>query len=835
MAGNGSRLAVERAALRRVATVVAGESSPHEVLGAVTEEVARVLGTEAVGMLRFEPDGTATLIAQSDTPWDPPPLGTSLTLEGENVIAPVLRTGRATRFDDWANATGSVATMARSLGIRSSVATPIVVEGRLWGAMIAATNRSEPLPADTESRIGEFTELVATAISSIASREQHARLAAEQAALRRVAMLVARGAPPADVFDSVAEELGRLLDVGSTGLVRFEDDDAATVVAGWGRLGEAVAVGARLPVGGTNVVSQIARTGRPARLDDFAHAASGPIADHARRVNTRASMGSPIVVAGRLWGAMIAAALEGEPLAPDAAPRLGQFSELVATAIANAEARVALGRLADEQAALRRVATLVAEEAPEAELFAKVAEEAASVLGPGVGCAILRYEADETGTVVAAPGEPPPVGIHVPIAIQGRLWGAMVVAGSEAAPLPAGTEQRVSQFTELVATAIANARARAEVQRLADEQAALRRVATLVAQAAAPTDVFNAVIAEVAELLGAAQVGLMRAESSREVTILAHRGQKPGVMRAGMRVPLDGDSATAQVLRTGSSARFDTAEEGSGTIAQIARRSSANATVGTPITVEGGIWGVITASWTGRDEPPADAEARLTQFAELLATAIANAESRDQLAASRARVLTAGDQARRRVVRDLHDGAQQRLVHTIITLKLARQELRNNTERTEALLADALDHAEQGNAEIRELAHGILPAVLTRGGLDAGVDALVSRLDLPVDVVVTSTRLAPDVEASAYFIVAEALTNVVKHSQATRAGVTVAVGHGKLKVEVSDDGVGGADPQGQGLLGIGDRVAALGGRLRIDSPPGGGTVLAAELPLPAER
>src|SRR3954466_15850911 len=169
MLESGSRLAVERAALRRVATLVARESSPVEVLGAVTQEVARVLGTEAVGMLRFEPDGTASLIAQSDTPWDPPPLGFRFTLEGDNVIAPVLRTGRAARFDDWGSATGMVAEMARSLGIRSSVARatppgsppPSVVEGRLGGTMIAVSSRSEPLPADTESRIGDFTELVA--------------------------------------------------------------------------------------------------------------------------------------------------------------------------------------------------------------------------------------------------------------------------------------------------------------------------------------------------------------------------------------------------------------------------------------------------------------------------------------------------------------------------------------------------------------------------------------------------------------------------------------------------------------------------------------------------
>jgi PAS domain S-box-containing protein len=366
---------------------------------------------------------------------------------------------------------------------------------------------------------------------------------------------------------------------------------------------------------------------------------------------------------------------------------------------------------------------------------------------------------------------------------------------------------------------------------LAHEQAALRRVAALVAKGAAPTEVFGAVSVEVARLLGAAQVGLVRYESEQEVSVLAMHGQHPAVPRAGMRLPLEGDSVTERVLRTGRSARINYGEEGRGAIAEIARRSNVNVTVGAPITVEGRLWGVIPASWEGDTVPPVDAEERLARFAELLDTAVGNADSRDQLTASRARVLTAGDEARRRVVRDLHDGAQQRLVHTILALKLARSAVAEDRERAEALLAEALDHAEQSNAELRELAHGILPSVLTRGGLLAGVDALVSRIDIEVEVDVTSTRLPPEIEASAYFIVAEALTNVVKHSQAGSAQVAATVCDGWLRVEVRDDGVGGADPGSHGLLGVDDRVAALGGRLRIDSPPGAGTVLTAELPL----
>jgi signal transduction histidine kinase len=202
------------------------------------------------------------------------------------------------------------------------------------------------------------------------------------------------------------------------------------------------------------------------------------------------------------------------------------------------------------------------------------------------------------------------------------------------------------------------------------------------------------------------------------------------------------------------------------------------------------------------------------------------------LAASRARIVAATDEERRRVVRDLHDGAQQRLVHTIITLKLAHRAVQNEEEGAPALLTEALDQAEQANAELRELAHGILPAVLTQGGLRAGVDALASRMPLPVENRVSVGRLPAPVEATAYLVVAEALTNVAKHSRAGRAEVTARVEDGTLRVQVRDDGVGGARPDGSGLLGLADRLAVLDGQLRVESPADGGTLLAADLPLP---
>jgi signal transduction histidine kinase len=208
----------------------------------------------------------------------------------------------------------------------------------------------------------------------------------------------------------------------------------------------------------------------------------------------------------------------------------------------------------------------------------------------------------------------------------------------------------------------------------------------------------------------------------------------------------------------------------------------------------------------------------------------AEAALRRREADSRARVLAAADEERRRVVRDLHDGAQQRLVHTVITLKLARRALDQHAD-AEPLIDEALEHAERATAELRELAHGIMPAVLTRGGLRAGVDALVARVPLPVTVDVCGDRFHPALEATAYFVVAEALTNVVKHAHAHAAEVTAVRDGDALHVAVRDDGVGGALDASSGLLGLDDRVTSLKGSLRVDSPPGGGTCVEAILPL----
>jgi len=257
--------------------------------------------------------------------------------------------------------------------------------------------------------------------------------------------------------------------------------------------------------------------------------------------------------------------------------------------------------------------------------------------------------------------------------------------------------------------------------------------------------------------------------------------------------------------------------------------------VGTPVVVEGRLWGTIVASWNSDGAAPADTEERMARFAELLGTAIANADTRDQLTTSRARLVKAGDEARRRVVRDLHDGAQQRLVHTIVALKLAQRAFRDGDGdgEAESLIGEALRQAKRSNAELRELVHGLLPAALTHGGLREGVYSVVERVALPVELEISDARFTPEVEASAYFVIAEALTNVMKHSHATAAKVVAAVNAGNLCIEVRDNGTGGADPDGRGLVGMKDRVTALGGRLEVESPAGRGTVLRATLPLSA--
>jgi PAS domain S-box-containing protein len=370
-----------------------------------------------------------------------------------------------------------------------------------------------------------------------------------------------------------------------------------------------------------------------------------------------------------------------------------------------------------------------------------------------------------------------------------------------------------------------------ELQVLADEQAALRRVATLVVSGVPAAEVFSAVAEELKRLFDAEGTAIARLEPDNTITIVAITGSGRNLIPVGSRVKLQPGMVLGEVIRTGRAARVDDYRREPEVVRGLAQRMGVRCTVAVPIMVEGSLWGAIGAG-TDREHFPADTQQRLGEFTELVGTAISNIQARSDLAASRARIVAAADEERRRVVRDLHDGAQQRLVHTIVTLQLAHRALRNDEQsQFPALLTEALDNAEQAKVELRELAHGILPAVLTQGGLRAGVDALASRTPVPVQNAVTVGRLPSAVEATAYFVVAEALTNVAKHAHARRATVTARVEDSTVRLQVRDDGIGGARPYGSGLLGLADRLAAHDGQLRVESPADGGTLVAADIPL----
>ena len=376
-------------------------------------------------------------------------------------------------------------------------------------------------------------------------------------------------------------------------------------------------------------------------------------------------------------------------------------------------------------------------------------------------------------------------------------------SGERAVAEPVGNEEAYV-VRELGERRAPRRRRRDQLRMLADEHGALRRLAMAVAHNVPSAEIFAAVADEIAPLLGADDAAVVRFEPDGMAAIVAG-------------AQLDDSPVITKVFGTGRSARVD----------------GIRSAVASPIVVDGRLWGALVAS-SNREPLPEDSEQRMANFTELVGLVIANAESRAELTASRGRVMAAADEARREIQRDLHDGAQQRLVCTVIALKLARQALGDVPAPAAALIDEALAHAEGATRDLRELAHGILPSGLSRGGLRAGIQSLVARIDVTVSVEVTAERLPAPLEATAYFIVAEALTNTVKHAHAGSAQIAAVVDGGVLRLVVRDDGVGGASSDGgSGLLGLRDRVRALNGELRIQSPPGEGTVVAATLPIPA--
>ncbi|MDT4969924.1 MAG: hypothetical protein QOG22_67 [Pseudonocardiales bacterium] len=538
-------------------------------------------------------------------------------------------------------------------------------------------------------------------------------LADEQAALRRVATLVARGTSPEKVFAAVVEEAGRLVGSHLAGMARYDSDDAMTLLATWAADGEHPLVPGPWPIEGGDLASTISKTGGPVRIDEY-DSVPGRVAAFVReKFGVGSSVGSPIVVEGRVWGALIVHSMRTDrPFPRDTESRLTGFTELVVVAIANAESRAELARLADEQAALRRVATLVARGVPPEELFAAVTEEAGRVLSVEYA-ALSRYEPDRGVTVVAVWGR---TGHNVPV---------------------------------------------------------------------------------------------------------------------GNRLIVGGNNVGTLVFETGRPARIDNYADAFGPLGDLARGEGVGAAVGTPIIVEGRLWGVM-ATYSAPGQPlPADTEARLANFTELLATAIANAESRAALAASRARIVAAADEARRRIERDLHDGIQQRLVSLGLELRAAQVTVPPELGELDGVLARVGDGLAHVFDELREISRGIHPAILSEGGLNPALNTLCRRSAVPAELTLRIERWLPEpVEVAAYYVVSEALTNAAKHARASVVNVELDTDDAILRLTIRDDGVGGADTgQGSGLVGLRDRIEALGGTLEVTSPVGHGTTLLIKVPL----
>ncbi|HEX6453499.1 MAG TPA: GAF domain-containing sensor histidine kinase [Trebonia sp.] len=552
--------------------------------------------------------------------------------------------------------------------------------------------------------------------------------------------------------------------------------------------------------------------------------------------------------------------------------------------------RTRLRDLADEQAALRHVATLVASGAQPVDVFSAVADELGHLIGveatfvssidfPGADSPETSEEPEGYSTVRGSYGRVSsevPVGFRVrldpgmvttvaiqtgrparingerlakgpfgaiarklglraaiatPIVVEGHYWGVTVACTSQE-DFPPGTESRMADFMELAALAIANAQAGDKLRELADTQAALRRLAMLVARGERPQAVFEAVTKEALRYFGGGTARMIRFELDGTATLLANEGTTGPHVRVGK--PWEGyppTGLTAIVHQTGRAARVNDYRDIPGGEPYL--REGLRSAVAMPIHVHGRLWGMIAVG-SGEGPLPPHTEQRMTEFTDLVATAVANAQTRAELMASRARLVAASDESRRRIERDLHDGAQQRLVAMALKLRVAaasavREELRSEIEDASGELISVID-------DLREISQGIHPALLSKAGLRPALRALGRRSAVPVEMDIrVDGRLPEPIEVAAYYVVSEMLTNAAKHARASVVEVYAETDSGMLRVRVRDDGVGGATPvRGSGLTGLQDRVEALGGTFSVHSPAGGGTTVSCELPFTAD-
>jgi signal transduction histidine kinase len=427
-----------------------------------------------------------------------------------------------------------------------------------------------------------------------------------------------------------------------------------------------------------------------------------------------------------------------------------------------------------------------------------------------------RHRAEGFGQAVAAP-----------IIVDGAIWGHIAAYGEANEILPPGCEMRLADYTHLMASAISNAQARDELRRLAEQQgAALRRVATLVAQQASPSTIFNAVAKEASQALRVPRVDVGRCHAHEPVTLLGSTAEPDlGRNRTFSR---SGQCIAAKVMEAERAARIDDWTMMPTQDAEAAAAEGFHSVVGAPIHVDGALWGVIAL--LADEILPDNTETRLTDFTHLVASSISNVHARNNLIASRARIVTASDETRRRIERNLHDGIQQRILTLGLNLRAVQMKFPLRPE-VQAMLDEVTRDLENVLDEIRVFSQGLHPALLSRSGLGPSLRELARRSPVTVNLdAARCPRLPEPIETAVYYVISEALANAAKHSQASEISVTV-VSDGAVRATVADNGVGGAAlDSGSGLIGLVDRVEALGGRFALNSPVGRGTTISIELP-----
>jgi signal transduction histidine kinase len=823
------------AALGRVAVLVAGEAPQSTVLEAVAAEASRLLAPAEVQ------------VAHADNP---------------TVLEETIRQ------------------ISHDAGTDCAISVPIVVGGTTWGALVAVSTTLEPLATASTAWLADFSWLVASAVASGQARNELRSLAEHQGALRRVATLVARRAQPERVFGAIAGEASRLLGVDAISLIRYDADTRMfTKIASMHGPCAVMPDGGRWSLDSAPLGGLIVKSGRPVRIDDWTRI-PGPVAARHREQGTGQAVAAPIIADGEIWGFISVYGEAGQTLPSSCGARLSDFAYLMATAISNARASDELRGLAEQQgAALRRVATLVAQQAPSSRIFNAVAGEASRALK--VARVVVARTDDGSVTLLGSTGTPTLLASHLfsggdpgvvaeviqtgrpariddwttlsgpvaeiarregvgsvvgaPIIVDGAIWGVIVVIGDEI--LAADTETRLTDFTHLVASSICNVQAREDLRRLADEQGALRRVATLVARGAEAKTLFVAVAQEAAQVLGVGAVSLCSYDPDTEMftKIYGTHGERSAVPDGTQFAQADCPEG-ALVVQTGQPVRIDDWTYLPGPVAARHQEMAFGQAVAAPIIVDGSIWGHLAAFGEAGEILPPGCETRLADFTQLVASSISNVHVHNDLIASRARIVTASDEARRRIERNLHDGIQQRFVSIALSLRAVRagsslpREIEAGLEEVARDLEDLLD-------EIRVFSQGLHPALLSRSGLGPSLRALRRRSPIPVNLHVAGVpRLPEPIETAIYYVVSEALANAAKHSRASELSVTVVSDTSVVRATVADDGVGGAAlGRGTGLIGLVDRVEALGGRFALESPAGRGTTISIELPSAPRR